>query len=44
MFLLEVFAGAAMLTQMALHEWSMPIMPPVDLNTSNDLLTNQARP
>ena len=42
-FLLEVFAGAAMLTQMALHEWSMPVTPPVDLNTGYDLLTKQGR-
>ncbi|CAE7224139.1 RE2, partial [Symbiodinium sp. CCMP2456] len=42
-FILEVFAGAAMLTQMALHEWSMPVTPPVDLNTGFDLLTKQGR-
>ncbi|CAE7536321.1 RE2 [Symbiodinium microadriaticum] len=42
-FLLEVFAGAAMLTQMALHEWAMPVTPPVDLNTGYDLLTKQGR-
>ncbi|CAE7562382.1 RE1 [Symbiodinium sp. CCMP2592] len=42
-FLLEIFAGAAVLTQMAFQEWAMPVSPPVDLNTGYDLLTKEGR-
>ena len=42
-FLLEIFAGAAMLSQIACHEYGMRVSSPVDLNTGYDLLTKEGR-
>ncbi|CAE7219311.1 TY4B-J [Symbiodinium sp. KB8] len=40
-FLLEIFAGAAILTQVAYQDWGLPVSNPVDLNTGFDLLTRE---
>ena len=42
-FLLEIFAGAAILTQVAYQDWGLPVSNPVDLNTGYDLLTHEGR-
>ncbi|CAE7212571.1 RE2 [Symbiodinium sp. CCMP2592] len=42
-FLLEIFAGAAILTQVAFQDFGVPVSPPVDLNTGCNLLTSEGR-
>ena len=40
-FLLEIFASAAILTQVAYQDWGLPVSNPVDLNTGFDLLSQR---
>ena len=42
-FLLEIFAGAAILSQVAFQDFGMPVYQPIDLNTGFDLLTVEGR-
>ena len=42
-FLLEIFAGAAVLSHMALQDYHMPVSAPIDLRNGQDLLKPEER-